>query len=336
MMKKTDLQNTFDAFNKMKVLIIGDVMIDAYMWGKVSRISPEAPVPVVAVSKRENRLGGAANVGLNIAALGAEPVICSIVGNDDASAIYFSLLDGLNLNKAATMICEDRKTTIKTRIIGGSQHMLRVDEEQIQPIDEETEIKFIKHIEGILANDNYNAIVFEDYDKGVITPAVIHAVVALADNKKIPTLVDPKKRNFLDYKGVTLFKPNFKEISEGLKLELRKGDFDALHTAANQLKECLNAEFIMVTLSELGVFITNHVGYFRIPTQVRDIADVSGAGDTVIAVLACCLAVGLGAFEMAAISNIAGGLVCEKVGVVPVEKDKLLLSAISFFDSYYA
>jgi rfaE bifunctional protein kinase chain/domain len=326
-----DLEKHFSTFNQQKILIIGDVMIDAYMWGSVSRISPEAPVPIIAVEKRENRLGGAANVGLNVRALGAQPIMCSVVGDDDAGAMYFSLLQKRGMEKEGTLVHQKRKTTIKTRVIGDSQHMVRVDEERIEDLTLDIEADFIAHISRLFEKFSFDAVIFEDYDKGTITPKVIEHVVKLTKEQNIPVLVDPKKDNFLEYKGVTLFKPNFKEIVEGLKIDIPKGDFNALHNASERLKEILGAEKIMVTLSELGVFITNGDGFHQIPSQVRDIADVSGAGDTVIAVLSCCLAAGMDNKSIAAISNIAGGLVCEKVGVVPVDKEALLKACVQYF-----
>ncbi len=324
-MRAKQLETVFNSFNQFRVLIIGDVMIDAYLWGAVERISPEAPVPVISVGKRENRLGGAANVGLNIRALGAEPVMCAVIGEDEKGNIFRQLLKKRGMTDEGILSSNDRKTTVKTRVISNDQHLLRVDDEETLPLNPKLEQDFIEHIEGLLANQTFHAIIFEDYDKGNITPAIIERTTQLANEKNIPTLVDPKKRNFDAYRNVTLFKPNFKEICEGVKLDLPKGDFKALEQATNTLKKQLNAKYIMVTLSELGVFILNDEGYYQIPAHIRDIADVSGAGDTVISVAACCLAAGVGPEQVAYISNTAGGLVCEKVGVVPIQKEKLLL-----------
>ncbi|MGD9991714.1 MAG: bifunctional heptose 7-phosphate kinase/heptose 1-phosphate adenyltransferase [Salinivirgaceae bacterium] len=320
----TDIQAAFDQFNQQQLLIIGDVMIDAYMWGKVERISPEAPVPVISVSKRENRLGGAANVALNVKALGARPVMCAVIGDDSKGKVFQNLLKKRALTAQGILVSNKRKTTVKTRVISNNQHLLRIDDELSEALSPDLEKEFIAHIDALFEQNNFDAIIFEDYDKGNITPAIIAHVVALSKKLAIPTLVDPKKRNFLDYKGVTLFKPNFKEICEGLKIEIPKGDFAALHQGAERLRNELNAKHIMVTLSELGIYISTEGSYFQMPAQVRDIADVSGAGDTVISVAACCLAAKLAPELIAKISNIAGGLVCENVGVVPVEKDLLL------------
>ncbi len=321
----------FSSFNQLQILIVGDVMIDAYMWGKVDRISPEAPVPVISVSQRENRLGGAANVALNIQSLGATPVMCAMIGDDAKGKLFQHLLAKRQMTSTGILTSAHRKTTVKTRVISGNQHLLRIDDESSKPLDAETEQQFIAHTLDLMEQIPFDAIIFEDYDKGNITPGVIEQVVKKAHELKIPTLVDPKKRNFMAYRGVTLFKPNFKEICEGLKSDIPKGDFAALHGAADKLRKQLGAELIMVTLSELGVYITSKESYFRVPAEIRDIADVSGAGDTVISVAACCLASGFDSMETAAISNLAGGLVCEKVGVVPVDKSQLLAETVAFF-----
>lgn len=330
---ESNINKAFKQFNNYNILIIGDVMIDAYMWGKVDRISPEAPVPIISVSKWENRMGGAANVGLNIRALGANAVMCAIIGDDEKGEIFKQLLKKREMTDAGMMVSKKRQTTVKTRVISDNQHLLRVDEESTAVLDKELEEDFISHVNKLMNEQNFHAIIFEDYDKGNITPKIIDSVVAKAKKQNIPTLVDPKKRNFDAYKGVTLFKPNYKEICEGLKEDIPKGDFDELNAACNRLKKNLNAKYIMVTLSELGVFITNGKGYHRIPALIRDIADVSGAGDTVISVASCCLAANLPPETIASISNLAGGLVCEKVGVVPIDKNLLLKEAEKRFDN---
>lgn len=322
------IREAFQRFNKQNILIVGDVMIDAYMWGKVERISPEAPVPVISISGREERLGGAANVALNVQALGATPVMCAVIGGDSKGFLFKQLLEKNLLPASGIMVSDQRKTTIKTRVISHNQHLLRIDDELDKPLTGDLEKQFIDHIDQLFGKFNFDAVIFEDYDKGNITPAIIHHIVKKSTALKIPTLVDPKKRNFNEYKGVTLFKPNFKEICEGLKTDIPKGDFEALYQAALKLRQTLDAQFIMVTLSELGVFITNQTSYHQIPAEIRDIADVSGAGDTVISVASCCMAAGLSPELIASVSNIAGGLVCEKVGVVPVNKDHLLTEVI--------
>ncbi len=323
-MKSQDIKSIFESFNQFNILIIGDVMIDSYMWGKVNRISPEAPVPIIMSTKQENRLGGAANVALNVQALGANPILCSVIGKDSKSKIFYNLLKKRNLTDEGILEDESRITTVKTRIIADNQHLLRVDEEIDEELNPETETIFIKNVQTIISDKKIDAIIFEDYDKGSITPEVIKSVVDLANKSNIPTLVDPKKRNFMEYKNVTLFKPNFKELVEGSKIDIKKGDFDGIFKASQKLHSELSSKYLLITLSELGVFISYNSSYQTIPAEIRDIADVSGAGDTLISTASLCLAAGLKPEFIAGISNLAGGLVCEKVGVVPINKEQLL------------
>ncbi len=330
-MRVQQINELFDSFNTKKILIIGDVMIDSYVWGKVNRISPEAPVPILNSQKKENRLGGAANVALNIKALGAEPILASVIGNDNKGDIFLKLLKQENLSTLGIISSNERVTTTKTRIISGNQQLIRLDREIDTPLDAEMEDALIQLIIELVERQKIDAIIFEDYDKGTITEKVIDKTVKYANNKKIPTLVDPKKRNFLNYKGVTFFKPNFKELKEGTKLDIKKSDFDAIFMASKQLQQHLDAHYIVTTLSDLGVFVFDGNGYEVIPAEIRQIADVSGAGDTVISVSALCLSSGVDIANVARIANLAGGLVCEKVGVVPIDKAQLLDEAIDFF-----
>jgi rfaE bifunctional protein kinase chain/domain len=310
-------------------MIIGDVMIDTYLWGKVERISPEAPVPVVTGTKEENRLGGAANVALNVQSMGATPILCSVIGSDSYSKTFYGLLENKGMTSKGIIEDNERITTVKTRVISNHQHLLRVDREIDDLLSPNMEKRFIEHILTVLNQNNISAIIFQDYDKGSITPNVISEVVKEANKRKIPTLVDPKKRNFGAYHDTTLFKPNFKELNEGLKVEATKTKPDSLNEAAKILHREKNIALVMITLSEAGVFISNGKEYRIIPAHIRDIADVSGAGDTVIGVASLCLAAKLDPFTTAAIANMAGGLVCEKMGVVPIEKEKLIDEAVN-------
>lgn len=313
----------FEEFNSKNIMIIGDVMVDAYMWGNVNRISPEAPVPIISVEKRENRLGGAANVALNIKALGANPIICSVIGDDEKGKIFTSLLKKRNITDEGIYISNNRITTTKTRVISQAQHLLRVDEETSETLKEGIEKTFLEKLITIIDTKKIDAIIFEDYDKGVITEKIIKTLVDLANRKNIFTSVDPKKRNFLLYKGVTLFKPNLKEMAEGLKLDIDKTNKDEIFNAVELLRKKLGSKYVFTTLSELGVYIKSEKEGKYFPAIVRQIADVSGAGDTVISVATLCLSIGMNISEIAYISNLAGGIVCEKLGVVPIEKNIL-------------
>jgi D-glycero-beta-D-manno-heptose-7-phosphate kinase len=315
----------FSAFNGLKVLVIGDVMIDSYLWGKVDRISPEAPVPILNVQKREIRLGGAANVALNVQALGATPILCSIVGDDLDGKNFQQLLTDNKLEKEGVLLSDERITTIKHRIISGSHHMLRVDQETDKEITANEKKKLIDKIISLLPGTN--VVIFEDYDKGVLNEEVISAVIAAAKVQNIPTIVDPKKRNFLHYNGATLFKPNKKELKEGLKVDSDLSEIKEVEKSVQLLKEKMKLDGVLITLSEQGVYIHDANDKIHLPAHIRKISDVSGAGDTVVSTAALCLALGLSAKALAGLSNLAGGLVCEQVGVVPIEKSKLLEEA---------
>ncbi len=322
-----DYKKVFDAFQHQKVLIIGDVMVDAYLWGRVERISPEAPVPVVSVDKRANRLGGAANVALNVKAMGAEPIPCAVIGKDRRGEDVLSLLEKREISQEAMVQSKYRKTTTKFRIIGNNTQMLRVDEETTQPLNHHEEEEFLKNCQQAIDNIRPDVIIFEDYDKGLITPAVIKLVVSQAKTLGIPVVADPKKKNFLEYRELALFKPNLKELREGLKLDGLQS-FREIEKALLRLQDMQGHEKVMVTLSDKGLMISDGREVIRLPAHYRSIADVSGAGDTVVSIAALCLAQNMDLKDIAAISNLAGGLVCEQVGVVPVDKNTLLNEVI--------
>ena len=316
-------------FQKKKILIIGDVMLDAYIWGKVDRISPEAPVPVVSVEKRESRMGGAANVALNISALGSTAILSAVLGDDDKAAQFEDLLAENGMPRNGLLKSHDRITTTKFRIIGNNVQMLRVDEETDAPLPAELQQKFTKHVQDLIAANGFDAIIFEDYDKGVIDAKLIESVVSEASKHNIPVLVDPKKRNFLQYKHVTVFKPNLKELRDALNKELPE-EMDELAAFCEEFRKQQNIRYLLLTLGERGMLLCHHEngkpGYIHMPTRVRKVADVSGAGDTVIAVAALALAIGASPQEMAEWSNAAAGIVCVYVGVVPVDQERFLKS----------
>ncbi|GAB4342346.1 MAG: D-glycero-beta-D-manno-heptose-7-phosphate kinase [Flammeovirgaceae bacterium] len=307
----------------MKVLVVGDVMIDSYVWGNVSRISPEAPVPIVNVKKQEKRLGGAANVAQNILSLGAKPVLCAVVGADNEAKTFIQILQQQGMTSEGILESTDRVTTIKHRILAGSQQLLRIDSEHTHLISENTAHQLFQQIKKL--SEGANAIIFEDYDKGVLSEPLIQEVIGYAQKKGIPTIVDPKKRNFLSYKGASLFKPNLKELKEGLHIELNEKELiPSLKSAVAKLQEKMPTEKVMVTLSEYGVYITDNQQEHHIPAHRREIADVSGAGDTVVSIAALCLAANLSLYDIANLANLGGGIVCEHLGVVPIEKQRLM------------
>ncbi len=316
------MQDLISSFTGTTALIIGDVMVDRYFKGNVERISPEAPVPVVSIQNEESRLGGAANVALNVKGLGATPILCAIYGDDDAGKI---LLERMAANELSTdgLLATNRLTTVKTRVVGNNHQMLRVDQEDDSPVDANTTDQLKARVSALLDQQNVDVIIFEDYDKGVITADLIEHVVKEAKQKGIPTTVDPKRRNFNAYRGVTLFKPNLKELREGAAIEVDPTDMNSLAAACESLRSSLRAESLFVTLSEHGVFISNTEERHLIPAHVRNISDVSGAGDTVISVASLALAKGANLQTIAELSNLAGGFVCEKVGVTPITQAEL-------------
>jgi rfaE bifunctional protein kinase chain/domain len=326
--KKEHIREIFKSFNNLNVLIIGDVMIDSYLWGKVNRISPEAPVPIVAVTKKERRLGGAANVALNIQALGANPILCSVIGVDYEGQAFLDLLKTQKLSQKGILKCRDRITTVKTRVIGNNAQLLRVDEEVEDEIEPSETQQLLTLISYIINHDKIDVIIFEDYNKGLITPKLISKVVELAKSKGIPTCVDPKTKNFNTYKGVSLFKPNLKELREGIKMDVSGDNINELQRAVSSFRVKQKAETILVTLAEKGVITNSRTIKEHITAHIRSIADVSGAGDTVISVAALCRALECNDIVTAALANLSGGLVCEQIGVVPVNKEQLLEEAL--------
>ncbi len=297
-------------------------MVDSYMWGKVDRVSPEAPIPIVSVTKKEIRLGGAANVSLNLQALGATPLLFSVTGDDDKGRRFRKLMEGNNLSAEGIFADPQRITTVKNRIICNGQHIARIDEESTDYIDNKLEMLIFNAIQRTIESRKIDVIIFVDYDKGMITPTLFEKVHALAKEKKIFVAVDPKKRNFSLYHDIDLFKPNFKEFLEGTGQVIRKGDLDLLKRAAEDFKKEKVFKLIFITLSELGVFISNGISQNYYPAEIRYIADVSGAGDTVLSVASLCLATNTPPHQMALLANMAGGLVCEQVGVVPINRER--------------
>lgn len=327
-MSREDINALFESFNDKRILIIGDVMLDLYLNGKVERISPEAPVPIVAVENRFSRLGGAANVAQNIKALGAEPVLCSIIGDDSKSHDFFDLLKEHEMPNNGIVKSKERRTTTKYRIIGNNAQMLRVDDEDTFNLTEKEFSAIKEKIDTILYRERIDGIILQDYNKGVLTEELIQHVITVANEKNIPVGVDPKKNNFLTYKNCTLFKPNLKELKEGINIEFPTDTIDGILMGVKVLQEKLNCRFVMNTLSERGVLIREMLNgsttHHYIPAHLRKIADVSGAGDTVLGVAMLCLVCGMDAYHIAAISNLAGGLVCEEIGAVPINKERLL------------
>lgn len=319
-----NFEQLFADFSKIRVAIVGDVMLDTYWWGSVDRISPEAPVPVVALKKKELRVGGAANVALNTASLGAQTTMISIIGADADGEQLVQLLNGKNIDTRYIKAVGNRVTTNKTRIMSRNQQMMRLDAEITTDIDTTTEDMLLAQITECIEQQQPQILILEDYNKGVITERVIKLVTALCKSKGVITAVDPKKKNFLSYQDVTIFKPNLKEVKEGLNLLVDQIDLSSLKKIHESLQKYLNHQISLITLSEKGIFYQDGATHKIIPTHIRNIADVSGAGDTVIAVASLSYAATKDMHLAAEMANIAGGLVCEEVGTAAINKERLL------------
>jgi|TARA_B110000305_G_scaffold158842_1_gene175629 rfaE bifunctional protein kinase chain/domain len=313
----------FEKFKGKRVLVIGDVMLDSYILGTVTRISPEAPVPIISLEKKDNRIGGAGNVALNLKHLGAFPLIASVIGNDAEGQLLKTLFDKREISTQGLLMSSERKTTVKTRVISSKQQLLRIDSEDTHPLTENNESAFLAIIEQLLSKD-VDAIIIEDYDKGVLNQQNIQQIITLSNQLNIPVTADPKKENFHHYSGLTLFKPNLKELKEGLNIKFNfEQEKENFELGVKQLRNKIPHSISLVTLSEHGVFICDENESKYILAHKREITDVSGAGDTVIAVATLCLLAKASLNDIAMISNIAGGMVCEKPGVVSITFDAL-------------
>jgi D-glycero-beta-D-manno-heptose-7-phosphate kinase len=310
----------FEALTGLRILVLGDVMIDSYLWGTVDRMSPEAPVPVVSVKSREKRLGGAANVALNLKALGCNPIVLSVIGNDQDGKDLIKLFVENELSTEGLIQSEKRVTSIKHRIIS-DKHLLRVDSEQTDDLDEKLEQEFLEKYSLLLPPSK--CVIFQDYNKGVLTKTIIEKCIEQAANQSIETAVDPKKKNFEVYKNVSLFKPNLKEINEALGTNIKGNDLPALVKTAQAFIEKNNIKRALITLSENGAVLVRKDSFEHINAHKRNIVDVSGAGDTVISVASAFLGTGAKDTQILHYSNLAGGLVCESIGVVPIDKNRL-------------
>ena len=321
-LSQTKLESLSKAFSKARIAVIGDLMLDRYLFGSVSRFSPEAPVPILDIHRDELRLGGAANVANNIHTLSATALLIGVVGDDSKGERVRKMLSDIGLSSDGIITAHDRPTTIKTRVIAGSQQMLRVDHEKKHPINSETEEKLFTFLESRI--EKIDGIILEDYNKGVLSAKLIRRISALAAQKKIPVFVDPKHDNFFEFKNATVFKPNRKEMEDALKISFDTDE--KLHAAGFKLLEMLSAENILLTLSEKGMllFERGEKEPFAIPTRAQEVADVSGAGDTVIATLAVASACGATIREAATMANRAAGIVIEELGIVPIFREQLI------------
>ena len=319
-----DIKKLFDSFKDFKVGVIGDVMLDTYMWGNVERISPEAPVPIVALHKKEYRIGGAGNVALNLASLGAITSVISVVGDDEDGIALKKMFIENQIETTSLLVSKSRITTNKMRVISRNQQMLRLDSEIVDELSQLDEEKLYAAASEYIRKENPAVIIFEDYNKGVLKESLIRSLITLCGKHNVITAVDPKRKNFFSYQHVGIFKPNLKEVREGLNIIEEGVSETFLNKVHERLHEKLDHGISFITLSEKGAFYSNGTKSRIIPSHVRNIADVSGAGDTVIAVAALIFAATGNVDLMAEVANIAGGLVCEEVGTVAINKQRLM------------
>lgn len=311
------------SFSGKRVLVIGDLMLDHYVRGKIDRISPEAPVPVLEVETEEYRLGGAANVALNLHALGAEVLTIGIHGADFAGERLRQLMQEQGLDISGLVLTPGRRTTLKTRMNAVNQQMLRIDYEDSSDLDESTGEQILNIFQGFLGS--IDALIIEDYNKGLLTKDLIHKIIALSSAGGIPVAVDPKHKNFFEYSKVSIFKPNYQELQKnlGIKLETEADVF----REAEALRERLNCSYLVLTRGSHGLYIFDGKSVPRhIPTFARDVYDVSGAGDTVISVLSLAYASGADIVTAATIANHAAGVVCGKLGTATATVEEILAS----------
>jgi rfaE bifunctional protein kinase chain/domain len=317
-----ELKKSFDG---KRIAVIGDMMLDGYFWGDVKRISPEAPVPVLEVEDEFFRFGGAANVALNILTLGGIPVPVGVIGNDSYGNTFASLLKEKKIDSEGIIIDNGRPTTTKTRVIANSQHVVRIDKESKAYINNHIESKILYFIESEI--NKIDGIILQDYNKGILTPSLIAKIISLANKKNILVTVDPKFDNFFEYKDVTVFKPNRKETETVLGIRI-KDDKDISEAGQNLLHK-LNSKYVLLTLGEGGIAVFEKGDKERrMPTKARKVADVSGAGDTVISTLTIGLAAGANIYEACFLANYAAGVVCGEVGIVPIEKEALFQTVL--------
>lgn len=326
---ETTLRQLLAGFVGRRVAVVGDVMIDRYYWGHVGRISPEAPVPVVEVDSEQVRFGGAANVANNIRCLGGIPLLIGLIGDDHPGKSFIEMLHDQNMESEGLVVDVERPTTIKTRVIAAGQHVVRVDNESKVDCPEHLRHRIIDAVKYRI--QQLDAILLEDYNKGALTKDVIEDLLAVARKYDKIVTVDPKFNHFLDFKGVTVFKPNRREAEEVLGGRL-KTDADVA-AAGKKLIELLGAKNVLLTRGEEGMSLCEASGKVtHIPTTAGSIQDVSGAGDTVISTLTLALASGADVVTACRLANCAAGVVVGQVGIVPVSPEQLLHAALACAD----
>jgi rfaE bifunctional protein kinase chain/domain len=319
------LRELLKSFVGKRIAVVGDLMVDSYYWGNVSRVSPEAPVPVVDVVSESTRLGGAANVANNIQTLGGEPVLIGLIGDDHPGEMFLKILKEQNLSAEGIVKDPSRPTTIKTRVIAHAQHVVRIDNESKAECPEHLRHRIVDAVKYNI--HNIDCVILEDYNKGVITADIIHEITAVANKYGKIVTVDPKFNNFFEYKNVTVFKPNKRETEEAIGSRILN-DNDVLR-AGERMLTTLQAENVLLTRGEEGLTLFEKSGEVsHMKSLATNIQDVSGAGDTVISTLTMALSGGASVKEAAALANCAASVVVGSVGIVPIQPDELLVTAL--------
>jgi len=318
-----NFQRLFDSFATLKVGVIGDVMLDTYMWGRVDRISPEAPVPIVVLDEKEYRIGGAGNVALNCHSLGSQVFILSVMGDDKEGLLLEELFEESLIDTSYLVRSPSRVTTSKTRIISRNQQMMRLDAEITTDLEKRDEENLLEQVRSFIQTEDPDVMIFEDYNKGILTEKIIGDAITLCKETGVITAIDPKRKNFFSYHNADIFKPNLIEVKQALNMLFDEVNNSLLSKIHLELRNILEHKISFITLSDKGVFYQKNGSASLIPSHLRNIADVSGAGDTVIAVAALVYAATQNVHLMAEVANIAGGLVCEEVGTVAIDKGKL-------------
>ncbi|MDR2811610.1 MAG: D-glycero-beta-D-manno-heptose-7-phosphate kinase [Endomicrobium sp.] len=325
-----ELLKLISLFKKQTILVVGDTMVDKFIWGKVIRISPEAPVPVVEVTKETEVLGGAANVANNITALNGKAFIVSAIGEDITGKTLIEILSGKNINYDYLVYSSHRPTIIKTRIIAASQQVVRVDKEVKGVFERSTELKIIKNIEKAIPKAN--AVIISDYGKGVVSHTVLKKTIALARKYKIPVTVDPKIEHFKKYKKITTMTPNEKEAIEGMGLKNIKTDKD-IAVLGKKILKTLGSNSVIITRGEKGMtLIEPNNKITNIPTRAKEVYDVTGAGDTVISTMTLALAAKADLLSAAEIANFAAGIVVGKLGTATTNSQELEEAVKDFYN----
>jgi len=309
-------------FSSLKVLVIGDVMIDHYIYGHVNRISPEAPVPILHKSNFEYRLGGAANVALNLHALGATPILMGVVGEDYLVEIMQDLLCENGILKSYLLTDKNRKTTLKSRVISNGQQLLRIDNEDTFDLKRELAEDIVLTVKDYISTLDIDGIVLQDYNKGILTPYLIRSIIELANVKEVPVIVDPKFDNFHCYADATIVKPNKIELEKALGIVVDPED-PFLFSYMQKLRVKMNIECLLVTLSQNGIAYVTKNEQKKIAALPRNIIDVCGAGDSVLSIITCAHLARMNYSEIGLLANIVGGLSCEIPGVSKIHPDSI-------------